>query len=1087
MAELSTIVKNKPRPLSQDYDRLRVLGLKYIEQFSKDIWTDYNVHDPGITTLEVLNYVLTDLAYRTAMPVEDILARKGSDLTKDFFTAREILPVNPVTFDDLRKKIIDIAGVENAWVLPYMDDDCADPIHYPAYFIKCNSTPKSIDLHAEPQDGYEARNINGLYYFNLLLEEDAVLGDLNILSVDWEMRDNVSGKRKALVRFTFPLLMEKTYPGKAGVTTDIEQLANSTIAGYTISNFDTANNTFELLINPGPQQISILEVAFHLQIVHTGDSLATLKNDLELELLAGNTVLFSILPDKVKKISGIIDEVYCMYQRVRNLCEDVIRIGVVPSQEIAVCADIETDAGVDLEEILGYIYFAVDTFFSPPVRFYLLKEMLNAGYSTAEIFEGPLLKHGFLRDEDLRQKSLFDEVHVSDLYHLIMQIPGVRTIQYLQVTNYHHGIPQTAGEFWKLILGGFFHLNLDRLRSKIKFYKGIAPAGTDKQVADRIYHDLKATLSKPRLDPDLKTLNDLLPPSGTHYNLEEYYSLQNEFPFTYGVNRDGIPSGADIIRKTKIKQLKGYLLFFDQLLANYLSQLAQLKNLYARDTISHQTYFTQPVYDVPIPDATETAQLYSINPPPAPVMPDPETLNFYDTAPLLKDFATQTLVDSVDIDDRAAYENVWKVFANQKNNAYRDTLAELAEPADDKLDRRNRFLDHLLARFAESFSSYAAMMYKLTGNIMESSNQKTAEAIVDSKSDFLQDYHILSYNRGKGQFYKCCPAGNCNIPPVLPNPLSIDDVLQYDTHAIPLPSNGTGLHKRASRLLGMRIDDNSDMVTGKFTVIPSGLKFKFQISYDSPHVLTAVDEYDTVEAAFAAMEKIVTFLMDEDDPDTDNIYFEAKAAPGGFRIEVKETPTALTLYAVSSPVYVTLQEAQEKIASLREVLLDEGMHIIEHLLLRPLPASLNITANDLTNGFFPLCAALNPDCDCPVTDYYSFRISVVLPYWTPRFRNMDFRAFTEDTIHRETPAHILPKFCWISMYDMHQLETVYTDWFTENKKYKPAMNVLSPKLVELIKTLNTITNVYPEGHLHDCENPSTDNPVILDQTILGTF
>jgi len=292
MAELSTIVKNKPRPLSQDYDRLRVLGLKYIEQFSKDIWTDYNVHDPGITTLEVLNYVLTDLAYRTAMPVEDILARKGSDLTKDFFTAREILPVNPVTFDDLRKKIIDIAGVENAWVLPYMDDDCADPIHYPAYFIKCNSTPKSIDLHAEPQDGYEARNINGLYYFNLLLEEDAVLGDLNILSVDWEMRDNVSGKRKALVRFTFPLLMEKTYPGKAGVTTDIEQLANSTIAGYTISNFDTANNTFELLINPGPQQISILEVAFHLQIVHTGDSLATLKNDLELELLAGNTVLF---------------------------------------------------------------------------------------------------------------------------------------------------------------------------------------------------------------------------------------------------------------------------------------------------------------------------------------------------------------------------------------------------------------------------------------------------------------------------------------------------------------------------------------------------------------------------------------------------------------------------------------------------------------------------------------------------------------------------------------------------------------------------------------------------------------------------
>jgi hypothetical protein len=1106
MAEQYTIIKNKPKPLSQDYEKLRLLGLKYIEQFSKDIWTDYNVHDPGITTMELLEYVITDLAHRTSLPIEDILARTSSDTIKDFFTAREILPCNPVTFDDLRKKIIDVEGVENAWILPYTDPMCADPITNPAYFIKCNPSPISIDLHAEPQPGYEPRNINGLYKFNLLLEEDAVLGDLNILSVDWEIRDAITGVRKALVRFIFPLNMEKTYPGKQGVTTDIEKIAAGSITDYTVSGVDFSKNTFDLILNPGPQQISIPKVAFHIQPVHTGDLISALKNEMWTYISSANAAIkndvkakiFSVFSAKVKKVSAIIDEVYCMYEHIRNLCEDVIKIGVVPSQEIAVCADIETDNAVDLEEILGQIYFAVDVFFSPPVRFYLLKELLDKGYSTEIIFEGPLLKHGFILDADLRKKSLFTEIHVSDLYNLIMSIPGVKTIKYLQITNYYNGIPLTEGEFWKLVLNqdkinatvlpiDTFHLNLDRLRSKITFYKGDMPIIADRQVANRIYNDMKAGLSKPRISPDLAILNDILPPVGKTYQLDEYYSVQNEFPFVYGVNRDGIPSDADIIRKTKIKQLKGYLLFFDQLLANYLSQLAQIKNLYATGNSNNQTYFSQPVYDTPLPDATEDANFYSTLPPPAPMMPDTETLNFYGTAPLLKDFATPALLTTADMDDPDTYLSQWKVFANGKKNAYRNTLGELTEPDDDKLDRRNRFLDHLLARFAEGFTDYAAMMYKFTGNMLESNSKKTAQEIADDKFSFLQQYHILSYNRGKGQYYKCCASGECDIAPVPSAILTVDDILEYDTYNIPKPSNPTGLHKRATLMLGMNIHDNSNLALNKFFVQPVGLQFQFVVQYDPTHQLISVNLYNTEKEAFVAMEKIVVLMMDEDNPDTDNVYFEVKAFGGGHRIEVKESMAALTPYAVSTPVYAMPLLAEQAIKLLKQAFLDEGMHVIDHLLLRPLPTPQNITEQDLIDGFSPLCPDLNPDCDCPVTDYYSFRISVILPYWTERFRNMDFRGFAEDTIHRETPAHILPKFCWVSMYDMHRLEKAYTEWFAENKKYKPNMNVLKVRLRDLIKTINTMTNVYPEGHLHDCDNPSTDNPVILNQTTLGTF
>ncbi len=64
---------------------------------------------------------------------------------------------------------------------------------------------------------------------------------------------------------------------------------------------------------------------------------------------------------------------------------------------------------------------------------------------------------------------------------------------------------------------------------------------------------------------------DKQPPIGIyHEDLGEYVSIQNEFPVIYGIGPDGLPDGATLQRKAQALQLKGYLLFFDQLLANYL-------------------------------------------------------------------------------------------------------------------------------------------------------------------------------------------------------------------------------------------------------------------------------------------------------------------------------------------------------------------------------------------------------------------------------------------------------------------------------------------------------------------------------------
>ena len=107
---ITSLVKNPPLEPAQDFYRMRQEGIGFIEQMASQAWTDYNTHDPGITTLEALCYAITELAYRTGWDIKDILTPEttASDHLQPyphqaFFTARDILTVNPTTSDDIRR------------------------------------------------------------------------------------------------------------------------------------------------------------------------------------------------------------------------------------------------------------------------------------------------------------------------------------------------------------------------------------------------------------------------------------------------------------------------------------------------------------------------------------------------------------------------------------------------------------------------------------------------------------------------------------------------------------------------------------------------------------------------------------------------------------------------------------------------------------------------------------------------------------------------------------------------------------------------------------------------------------------------
>lgn len=126
MSEVVFITPDEPKWPSLNYKQLRAEGISFIQQYSGKNWTDFNLHDPGVTMLEYLCFGITDLGYRCHLPITDFLYATENNRThlvnNAFFLPEKIFPCAPLTPDDYRRLIIDhLHTVENVWVKPIME------------------------------------------------------------------------------------------------------------------------------------------------------------------------------------------------------------------------------------------------------------------------------------------------------------------------------------------------------------------------------------------------------------------------------------------------------------------------------------------------------------------------------------------------------------------------------------------------------------------------------------------------------------------------------------------------------------------------------------------------------------------------------------------------------------------------------------------------------------------------------------------------------------------------------------------------------------------------------------------------------
>jgi hypothetical protein len=707
-------------PATQNFDYLREKGLQYIQQLSGKLWTDHNLHDPGITILEVLCYALMDLGYRSGFGMKDIITEADGKPVEDaFHTAENIFPSKAVTLLDYRKLLVDIDGIRNAWLLITGENGLPFEDSLPMY-AWCNESrllfEPEIDIQiSNLQQRAHVRNNErirpeGLYAVKLDMDEHPLYGDLNSTIVPLKItKGDFAGYEFEIV---FPAWFEMDKDGKelvsmfAPASLDDVQVALVNDTKLSAGDFEKLQRqkwTSSWTVKYGSEERILGSVK--IKLMRSPAAAKGLINGIDL-IKAFNKENGSSALNRFRKrpaeIFRLFGNVRSTLMQNRNLCEDFLfDLRNVDTEDLSICVDVDTEVNADLETIQADIFLAVENYLLPPVQFSTLQQLLDDGVPVEEVFNGPVLSHGFLTDDAINKSKLKQEYYTSDIISLLIDIPGVSNVRNFQFAVYKNDVVQPQALDWKIAVLPNHKLRLAREKCKLLFYKKGLP----------LTANFTESINKLRLKTSLNGLrkynnpqHDLPVPSGKYRDLAKHYTILNEFPRVYGLGEKDLAESVSPERKAQVKQLEGYLTFFDQLIAGYFAQLNHIKYLLSWKQDVDKSYVAQYFYS-----NADAASLFT-------------DLDFIKT-----------------------------------NNG----LQKLVETDNVFVERRNRILDHLVSRFAESFNDYALYMYALPDE-MVMSDEEVGKKILGDKIELLKNYPVLSSGRATAFNYAITDADPLN-------------------------------------------------------------------------------------------------------------------------------------------------------------------------------------------------------------------------------------------------------------------------------------------------------------------------------------
>lgn len=115
------------------FDSLQKNALETIRELSGQLWTDHTPHDPGITTLDILNYALSELDYQMSFSLEQYLTGSDNRFNPEdygLFSPERVFGMAPVTPKDYRDHFLDqldntdyLMNLSDLQIHPYRSND----------------------------------------------------------------------------------------------------------------------------------------------------------------------------------------------------------------------------------------------------------------------------------------------------------------------------------------------------------------------------------------------------------------------------------------------------------------------------------------------------------------------------------------------------------------------------------------------------------------------------------------------------------------------------------------------------------------------------------------------------------------------------------------------------------------------------------------------------------------------------------------------------------------------------------------------------------------------------------------------------
>lgn len=834
-AQTTRIRRSDKATRALGFERLLEQGLQQLRRASGELWTDHNLHDPGITTLEQLCFALTELGYRADLPIADQLA--GPDGSIDcaalaLHPPEQALPCRATTVGDYRRLLLDL--------LPDLDD-----------------------AHLQPATG----------------EADAGLYRLKLK-------------------------------------------------------------------------------------------------------VAGGTPFSPADQDAAAKAAASRDEALRIYRAERNLCEDLVEVGIVQGRRCDLHGDIEIAGMRDVAEIVADLYHRAARWIDRGPRVFSRPEMLASGLAMDRVYDGPVARVGFVQDEP-REECSEATLYLSDLARVLRGVEGVKEVHDLALATWPgaagRGSVPWGGVGWALRLHiplspGEFHVRLRR--------RALDVALPD---ADEIWRRVRnlrlADLTRrTRLASSLRKEEQQARPRGRHRPPAAHLSVQHDFPAVYTLGRHALAASASAQQKARVHQLRAYLLMFDQLLANGAAQLDHLRELYAvrgqgpaEASLNRRSYWWQA------PDAQ--------------------------AVPGLEELLTQSP----------------------------DQLAEEGRAFFDRSSaRKSRLLDHLLALHGETLTQNA-----LRQHCEHLRADELDRRLLDNKARYLEA--VVELGRGRaGSFDYSQPLwGN--------------------------PANFSGLARRVGLLLGFKHDE-----ARRLTRLPEAAML--------PVLVAGEREPELDEAPASAGEQINVVDAPEEPANLDSVLLLLQQRPrllapmlragtrhDAYRLRGTPTESVITVGPDEQGRTWRLGRASTRALArawarqFRRAFVDindrcEGLHLVEHVLLRPLePDSAAHAQLDLG------------------PDFYALRLSVVMPDWTVRTHQPVFRALAEETLRLNLPVHLIAQpIVWLDYERMQHFEDDLARWLALRVQWCKAPEAPHAKNVDVaacqvIRWLREPAGASPKG------------------------